>query len=138
MLFGRKRVKAAKLETVAEIHELAASGRPVLIDFMQVNCAPCKVMDGIVDELAQEFQENAHVVKINVAHVPGAAQAFGVKSTPTFIVLGVSPKARKRAAAEGITPPVSPRWRATGLVKKDVLRRAVESNLEPIARSQTP
>ena len=129
MIFGRKRVRAAKLDSVAQIHELTGTGRPVLIDFMQVNCAPCKVMDGIVDELAEEFGESAHVVKVNVQHIPDAARAFGVKSTPTFIVLGVSPKARKKASAAGVAPSVTTRWRGTGLIKKDVLRRAVESNL---------
>ena len=127
-MFFRKRVKAARVESVDDLHALAESGRPVLVDFMQVSCAPCKVMDGIVDELAEEFPESAHVVKIDVALVPDAARAFGVKSTPTFLVLAASPKAKKKAAASGTTAAVTSRWRATGLVKKDALRKALESN----------
>jgi thioredoxin 1 len=127
-MFFRKRIKAAPIESIEQLEELAATGRPVLIDFMQFGCAPCKVMDGIVDELAEEFADSAHVVKINVANVPGAAQAFGVKSTPTFLVLAASPKAKKKARANGDDAKVTQRWRATGLIKKDALRKVLESN----------
>lgn len=123
-----KRVKAIRVESVDDITEMAASGRPVLVDFMQTGCAPCRVMDGIVDELAEEYGASAHVVKVNVRQLPGAAHTFKVKSTPTFVVLGVSPKARKKAAAAGGVPAVTQRWRATGLVNKDALRKVLESN----------
>ncbi|MDH3500301.1 MAG: thioredoxin family protein [Acidimicrobiia bacterium] len=128
MIFRRKRIKATRVESVDTLQELAGSGQPVLVDFMQVNCAPCKVMDGIVDELAEEFQDSAHVVKVNVTQLPAAAHAYGVKSTPTFIVLASSPKAKKKAAANGTSAGVTARWRATGLVKKDALRRVLQSN----------
>ena len=117
-----------RLDSVDALQELAGSGKPVLVDFMQVNCAPCKVMDGIVDELAQEYEDSAHIVKVNVAHVPDAATAFGVKSTPTFVVLAASPKAKKKAEASGTQPTVTTRWRATGLIKKDALCKVLESN----------
>lgn len=123
----RRRPRAHKVEALAELDEFAMDGTPVLIDFMQANCAPCRVMDGIVDELAAEFAESAHIVKVDVAKVPGAAQSFGVKSTPTFIVLAISEKARKKAAAAGSEPKVTQRWRASGLIKKDQLRRALNS-----------
>ncbi len=123
-----KRVKATRVESMDEITEMAASGRPVLVDFMQPGCAPCRVMDGIVDELADEFQDSAHVVKVNLRELPAAAHTFKVKSTPTFVLLAVSPKARKKAAAVGGVPAATQRWRATGLVKKDALRKAIESN----------
>ncbi len=128
MFFRRKRVKASRVGSVDELTRLAESGRPVLVDFMQAACAPCKVMDGIVDELAEEYHDAAHVVKINVQQVPDAAQAFGVKSTPTFLVLAASSKAQKKASANGTKPAVTQRWRATGLVKKDALRKVLDAN----------
>lgn len=107
-----KRLRATKIHSMAEIEQLAADGKPILIDFMQFGCAPCKVMDGIVDELADEFGESAHVLKVNAAEAPDAFAAYKVMSTPTFVVL-----------ANG---QVKPRWRQSGLIKKDQLQRLLE------------
>jgi hypothetical protein len=92
-------------------------------------------MSGIVDELAEEFADSAHVVKVDVRQVPGAVAAFTIRSTPTFVLLGrsqrtPSKKARKRTGGAPAAQPasVSPRWRASGLVKKDDLARVLETN----------
>ncbi len=131
----RKRAKPLVIDQLDELKGLTAEGMPILIDFWQQGCAPCKVMDGIVNELAVDFQGAAHIVKVDVGRVPGAAAAFKVQSTPTFVILGrsqkkPSKKARKRAATAGAPAQKghSPRWRGSGLVKKDVLERALVSN----------
>jgi thiol-disulfide isomerase/thioredoxin len=133
----RRRPKPLKLESMAQLEELAADGKPIFIDFFQENCRSCRIMDGIVNELAAEYDESAHVVKVDVGAVAGAVDAFKIRSTPTFVILGSSmrkpsKKARKRAAAAGAPAAqpaaMSPRWRASGLVHKDVLERALESN----------
>ena len=136
-VFSRK-PKATKLQNLDELDPMLRSGKPVLLDFMQVGCGPCKVMDGIVNELAVEYGDSAHIVKVDVGKVPGAAQAFKVRSTPTFVLLGRAPtkmskKARQRAAKQGEPPrkkggQITPRWRTSGLVKKDALRGVLESN----------
>jgi thiol-disulfide isomerase/thioredoxin len=136
-LFNRK-PKPHRLATLNELGPMLKSGKPVLLDFMQVGCSPCQVMDGIVNELAREYGESAHIVKVDVGKVAGAAQAFQVRSTPTFVLLGTAPpkqskKARQRAQKQGAgsTPnggKITPRWRTSGLVKKDALRKVLESN----------
>ena len=137
MAIFKKRPKPTKLQHVDELRPMVASGKPVLLDFMQVNCGPCKIMDGIVNELAEEYSESAHIVKVNITKVAGAAQMFGVRSTPTFVLLGAAPikkskKVRRSEARNGIAvendKKVGQRWRATGLVKKDQLKRVLESN----------
>ncbi len=131
----RKRAKPLVIERLDELKGLAAEGKPILIDFWQEGCGPCKVMSGIVNELAAEFDGTAHIVKVDVGRVAGAVAAFKVQSTPTFVVLGrsqkkPSKKARKRAAASGAPAQkaYSPRWRSSGLVKKDILEQALVSN----------
>lgn len=122
-VFGRnKRVKATRIAQLDQVNELAGDGRPVLIDFYQTNCAPCRVMDGIVDELADEFRDGAHVVKVNVVDVPDAVDTFKVRSTPTFVV--VSAKVRN----DGSRSRPSLRWRASGLIKKNELAKVLERN----------
>lgn len=132
----RKRPRAPQLTRLDELHGYLADGKPVLVDIWQAGCQPCRTMDGIIDELAEEFSGRAHVVKLDVRRVPGAAEAFRVQSTPTFVVLArapkpVSKKARRRAEPVAATPTTSrlnPRWRASGLVRKDVLAGALTSN----------
>lgn len=142
-LFKRK-PKAHKIDDLDELKPMLSSGRPVLIDFYQVGCAPCQVMDGIVNELAREYGESAHIVKADIGRVPGAVNAFGIRSTPTLVLLGRAPektskKARKRAQGTKKTRnrQVTQRWRTSGLVKKDQLERVLESNGASKATPQT-
>ncbi len=117
MALFKKRTKPVALESLDQLDELAMSGKPVFLDFFQYGCMPCQTMDGIVNELARDFEGSAHIVKINAANVPAAFDKFKVKSTPTFIVL---------TSKEGAST-VTQRWRASGLVKKDVLVRTLTS-----------
>jgi thioredoxin 1 len=113
-----KRVKAQRITSDADFDAAIAVGKPVFIDFMKDGCQPCQVMDGIVNELADEFQEDALVLKANLAHVPDLFTKFRVKSTPTFVVLTPQDNG------------IHQRFRHSGLIKKDQLvgqlRRAVE------------
>lgn len=126
MIF-KKRTKPLNLEHVDQIDELAATGKPVFLDFWQTGCQSCRTMDGVVGELADEYRDTAHVVKVNVRHVPAAAQRFRVMSTPTFVVYGASAKKKsKKSKREGGA--VGERWRASGLIRKDQLEKALERN----------
>lgn len=129
----RKKTKPTKLESLDDLAPMLESGKPVLLDLMQTNCQPCRVMDGIVNELAVEYGETAHIVKVDVTKVPGAAAAFAVRSTPTFVLLGtatkkVSKKAQRKGKSSKTAGGISPRWRQAGLVKKDQLSKVLESN----------
>ena len=131
----RKRAKAVHIKDLAEIDDMLADGKPVLIDFFQVDCRPCRIMSGIVDELAEEYDGRAHVVKVDVARVPGAVSTFAIRSTPTFVLMGRSlKKPSKKALQRSKGSPVpsgsaaSPRWRAAGLIKKDDLAKVLDSN----------
>ena len=132
----RHRPRAVQITRLDDLQGLLVEGIPVLVDFWQTDCQPCRMMEGIVDELADEFAGRAHVVKVAGRGGPGAAEAFRVQSTPTFVVLAKPPKplskkARQRSASSGPAPASSrlnPRWRASGLVRKDVLAAALTSN----------
>lgn len=124
-MFGSKRRKAVALKSLEQLDELVGSGKPVLLDFWQVGCSPCRVMNGIVDELADEFHDSAHVVKVDARRVPDATMQFRIRSTPTFVLLAVSERSKRKGGGPG---KVTQRWRATGLVKKDALRKVLVSN----------
>ncbi len=126
MFKRNKRKKAREISSMADLEELAEDGKPILIDFFQIGCSPCQVMDGIVNELADEFGESAEVVKVNVAKAPDMIVPFKIQSTPTFVMVAPIAQAKKTRLHQ--------RWRASGLVKKDALTKVlVEAGATPPA-----
>ena len=89
---------------------LKAQEKTVLLDFYADWCGPCRMLSPVVDEIAKE-REDILVGKINVDECPELAQAFGVVSIPTLVVMkqgnvlhqsaGVRPKAQILAMLEG-------------------------------------
>lgn len=122
-MFNR-RTKPHNVSSLEELDALAEEGKPLFIDFFQKACGPCQTMDGIISELAHEYRDTANVAKVDVRSVPGAAQRFNVRSTPTFVLVA-PPVTKKRAATAGKP---SERWRAMGLVKKSQLAGVLESS----------
>lgn len=66
--------------------EVVRSEKPVLLDFWASWCGPCRMVSPIVDEVAEETPA-VRVGKINIDEEPELAQAFGVMSIPTLVVV---------------------------------------------------
>lgn len=62
------------------------SDKTVLLDFYAEWCGPCRMMSPLVDEIADENPQY-FVGKINVDEEPELAQAFGIISIPTLVVM---------------------------------------------------
>jgi thioredoxin 1 len=59
---------------------------PVLVDFTAVWCGPCKMLDPIVKELAQEWEGVVKVVKLDVDTNADLAMQYQVMGVPTLIL----------------------------------------------------
>lgn len=58
-----------------------------LVDFYSDSCGPCKMMNPIIDELAQELEGKLKVCKVNVEHAPKVVGLFSITHVPTLIFL---------------------------------------------------
>ena len=66
--------------------EVLNADRPVLVDFTAVWCPPCKMIDPIVKQLAQDWDGKVKVVKLDADENPNILMQFGVLGIPTLML----------------------------------------------------
>tara|TARA_B100002051_G_C16483182_1_gene509101 strand:- start:24 stop:344 length:321 start_codon:yes stop_codon:yes gene_type:complete len=59
---------------------------PVVVDFGADWCGPCKQLDPILEEIADENTDKFKVFKINIDENPMVPQKFGVRGIPTIML----------------------------------------------------
>ena len=66
--------------------EVLDSNVPVLVDFWAAWCSPCKMIAPIVEALAQEYDGQIKVAKVDVDANPITPGMFGIMSIPTLML----------------------------------------------------
>lgn len=90
---------------------------PILVNFWGESCAPCKVLLPLLHKLAEEFQGQFILAKVNTDTQPELTQQFQVRSVPTVLLVsqgqlldqfnGVKPESELRAfLKQHLTNPV--------------------------------
>ena len=66
--------------------EVLEATTPVLVDFTAVWCGPCKMLDPVVTELAEQWQDRVKVLKLDVDNNQKIAMDYRVMGVPTLIL----------------------------------------------------
>jgi len=66
--------------------DVLEADKPVLVDFWATWCGPCMMQGPIVDKLATDFGDRAHIGKLNVETAPDIASRYGVMAIPTILI----------------------------------------------------
>ncbi len=66
--------------------EVLDSEVPVLVDFWAPWCGPCRMVAPVVDEIAQQYDGQVKVVKLNTDENPNVASQYGIRSIPTLMI----------------------------------------------------
>ncbi len=66
--------------------EVLHESRPVLVDFGAEWCKPCKQLDPIVEELAQEWGSSVKIVKLDIDENVSTTMKFSVMGVPTLML----------------------------------------------------
>lgn len=65
--------------------EVLKSDKVVLVDFYADWCGPCKMMAPIIEKLAEEYEGQAVIGKLNVDDEPFVSSRYRVLSIPTLM-----------------------------------------------------
>ena len=78
------------------------AGVPILVDFWAEWCGPCRTVAPVLDELAEEWDGQVRIGKVNMDNSREVAARFSIKGIPTFLlfkdgevrdqIVGVMPK----------------------------------------------
>ncbi|MCP4221058.1 MAG: thioredoxin fold domain-containing protein [bacterium] len=59
---------------------------PVFVDFWSTSCPPCRMMDPVIEQLAECFEERIVVRKLNTDFNKSITAKLGISGVPTYIL----------------------------------------------------
>lgn len=116
-----KTIKLTKAEFLEKVVNFEANpdewiylgDKPAIIDFYADWCGPCKMIAPILEELAEEYDGQIYIYKVDTEAEQQLAAEFGIRSIPSllFVPMGEAPQM------------------AQGALPKDAFKQAIEEVL---------
>lgn len=75
----------AQTFTDANVNEIIATGRPVVVDLWATWCGPCRALAPIIDQLAEKYDGQVEIGKYNCDDENDFAVEHGVRGLPTIL-----------------------------------------------------
>ena len=68
--------------------------KPAIVDFYATWCRPCQITATLLEEIANIYNKEIYIYKVDLEKEIGLSQAFGIHSIPTLLLIPMdgSPK----------------------------------------------
>lgn len=96
--------------TTSNFEETVKDG-VTLVDFWAEWCGPCRQMEPVIEDLAQDYASKAKITKVNIDDEQDIAEKYAIQAIPTLLLFKNGAVAQK----------------FVGLTKKDVLAQALDA-----------
>jgi thioredoxin 1 len=73
--------------TSSSFDQLLAQGKPMVVDFWATWCGPCKKIGPYIEELAEQYGDQAIIGKVDVDDNDELAMRFGIRNIPTILFI---------------------------------------------------
>jgi thioredoxin 1 len=82
--------------------EVLGASDPVLVEFWGSWCPPCKMMEPVLEALAERLIGRIKVCKLNIDQYPAFRNTYQIMGVPTFIVFDGGKPVRRAIGAHSL------------------------------------